>query len=64
MAENLKKVHYGNLLNEVEAVFAKDAVKDIVSVVRVRDALHEELDRCQNGHVKRKEKPCVWQNVT
>ena len=64
MSENLKEVLDGDLLNEVEAVFTKDAVKDIVSVVRVRDALHEELDRCQHGHVKRKEKPCEWQNVT
>ena len=63
MRKNLEEVLDRDLLNEVKAIFTKYAVKDIVAVVRVRDALHEKLYRSQHRHVEGKEKPCIWQHV-
>ena len=63
MRENFEKVLHRDLLDEIEAVFTKDAVEDIVTVVRVRDALHPKLDRRLHCHVEGKEKPCIWQHV-
>lgn len=63
MRENFEKVLHRDLLDEIEAVFTKDAVEDIVTVVRVRDALHPKLDRRLHCHVEGKEKPCIRQHI-
>jgi len=63
VCENFKKVLYRDLLDEIEAVFTKDAVEDIVAVVRVRDALHPKLDGGLHCHVEGKEKPSIRQHI-
>jgi len=63
VGKNFEKVLHGDPLDEIETVFAKDAVVDIVTIVRVRDALHPKLDWGLYCHVEGKEKPCVRQHV-
>ena len=48
--ENLKEVLHWYLLDQVESILSEDAMKDIVAVVSVRNALQHVLDGCLNCH--------------
>ena len=51
------------MLDQIESIFAEDAVEHVVAVVSVRDALHPVLDWGLHSHEETEEDPSVGQLV-